>query len=76
MLKVARILGQPLQELMSLANLGFVKSLFMDEDFARICSLGLLSESGEVVLVILAYFLLYLAVIYVVVFKLRAFRAL
>ena len=70
------MLGQPLQELMSLANLGFVKSLFMNEDFARICSLGLSFESGEVVCVILAYFLLYLAIVYVVVFMPWVFRAL
>jgi hypothetical protein len=49
LVKLARMLGQPLQELMSLANLGFVKSLFMNEDFARTCSLGLSFESGEVV---------------------------
>jgi len=61
---------------MSLANLGFVKSLFMNEDFARIWSHGLLFVRGEVVLVILAYFLLYLAMIYEVVFKPRVFRAL
>jgi len=70
------MLGQPLQELMSLANLGFVKSLFMNEDFARTCSLGLSFESGEVVCVILAYFLLYLAIVYVVVFMPWVFRAL
>mgnify|MGYP004577085673 FL=1 len=70
------MLGQPLQELMSLANLGFVKSLFMNEDFARACSLGLSFESGEVVCVILAYFLLYLAIVYVVVFMPWVFRAL
>ena len=70
------MLGQPLQELMSLANLGFVKSLFMNEDFARACSLGLSFESGEVVCVILAYFLLYLAIFYVVVFMPWVFRAL
>jgi hypothetical protein len=76
LVKGARILGQPLEELMSLANLGSVKSLFMNEDFARIWSLGLLFESREVVSVILAYFLLYLAIIYVVVYKLRVFSAL
>jgi hypothetical protein len=76
LVKGARILGQPLEELMSLANLGSVQSLFMNEDFATICSLGLLFENREVVLVILAYFLLYLAIIYVVVFKLRVFSAL
>ena len=61
---------------MSLANLSFVKSLFMNEDFARIWRHGLLFVRGKVVVVILAYFLLYLAMLYEAFFKPRVFRAL